>query len=1030
MMPIPSRQLTIYAAQLRKFWARSDLPCRKRAETSLHMKSSIRLPGNEISIVSFLTFVQNQGLMRRLRRLALHQLLLFGNVVLLLLGSFCPVSAQQPAYFKLGAEQFEGVQIYDMIQDLESNYWFATDEGLVKHDGYRFEQVSCKEMAGQSVFGFVMNAKGIIFCHTLNHQIIKIERGVCDVFYEFLEDERSADIHLFTTPDNALLAVAKKALLFGSDGSLYRAPGRYYFGAPFRTPSGRIISHLSGQDSLLEVVDGSIRHVPMQNLGGKLPTVLGFFQIDGKCYAVQSAPKICYSFDEVHDRLAPLAAQPFVSSAEHLRYYNENNQLWVAGPAGGVRAWSKPSQATLTDTLFRDELISNVFQDHEGNLLLSTFNNGVIVVPDVDLMDVVQPPSGHRVVGLRQDDRLGILLGTTNGQLLSVKGNKFTVLSDAGMKPLESIHAWPKHPLVIFDDGQVKAYNKSTQAVEVLISTSLKDAAVLNEKTLYLATNIGLVKLEWDGGRQFQSTYLKSLALRCYAVEVEPTTGACYIATSDGLKCLFPDGRLVDVTYHGDRIFALDLAYQSGLIYASTQTHGLLSLMEGSVFEHYQPTIAGQPLRLSRIAFHDGKLYATSSAGFVGFGANGRATNLLNQGNGFNTKKVINFAFDRDWLWLAHSKGVQKVLFDAQTQQYDPPTVSLHSLVVNDSMEVHLPTAGKFNSSQRKFRFEFHSPTLRHRDNIVYHYTLRGYEDTWSTAPYRDNTVTYNALGPGSYVFLVKAENQGKFSEIAAYSFSISAPFYSKWWFIVLAGLSMLLAVTLIYRRQLNAQRRKANILNELNASKLTAIQSQMNPHFIFNALNSIQDLVLKGDVENSYSYITTFSNLVRSTLDYSDKDFIDFEQEIKLLELYLALEKLRFKQALTYKIDYDDLEDDFQVPPLLVQPFVENALVHGLLHKEGEKRLTIRFVIAPDKPEVLVCTVEDNGVGRARAKAIQERQRSDHESFSGKAIRNRFDILSDVFQGEFGYLYEDLMQDGKSTGTRVTLHIPVRRRF
>jgi LytS/YehU family sensor histidine kinase len=198
-----------------------------------------------------------------------------------------------------------------------------------------------------------------------------------------------------------------------------------------------------------------------------------------------------------------------------------------------------------------------------------------------------------------------------------------------------------------------------------------------------------------------------------------------------------------------------------------------------------------------------------------------------------------------------------------------------------------------------------------------------------------------------------------------------------------------------------------------------------MNPHFIFNSLNSVQDLILKGDVEHSYTYITTFSNLVRRTLNYSEKDFIDFEQEIKLLELYLSLEKLRFKKDFNYEIIYKDIED-IMLPPLLVQPFIENALVHGLLHKDGAKNLKITFELK----ELLICTVEDNGVGREKAKAIKLRQRSEHESFSGRAIKKRFEILSNVFDGAFGYEYEDLYENDEGIGTKVTLMIPVKHKF
>ncbi|HCA82175.1 MAG TPA: sensor histidine kinase, partial [Flavobacteriales bacterium] len=183
--------------------------------------------------------------------------------------------------------------------------------------------------------------------------------------------------------------------------------------------------------------------------------------------------------------------------------------------------------------------------------------------------------------------------------------------------------------------------------------------------------------------------------------------------------------------------------------------------------------------------------------------------------------------------------------------------------------------------------------------------------------------------------------------------------------------------------------------------------------------------LILKGDVEHSYSYITTFSNLVRKTLNYSEKDFIDFEEDLQLLELYLSLEKLRFKKDFSYSIDHNDIED-ILIPPMLIQPFVENALIHGLLHKEGEKKLSLKFELK----DVLICEITDNGIGREASMALQKRQRAGHESFAGKAIRNRFEILSEIFDGEFDYRHEDLTENELATGTRVILRIPIKHKY
>ncbi len=124
----------------------------------------------------------------------------------------------------------------------------------------------------------------------------------------------------------------------------------------------------------------------------------------------------------------------------------------------------------------------------------------------------------------------------------------------------------------------------------------------------------------------------------------------------------------------------------------------------------------------------------------------------------------------------------------------------------------------------------------------------------------------------------------------------------------------------------------------ELIAINLTALRSQMNPHFIFNALNSIQDLVLKEDTEASYDSIVLFAELIRNTLNYSNQDFISIEKELDFLKVYLQLEKLRFGSDFNYTISFNSTEN-IDVPSLLIQPFIENALVHGLMHKDGKKK-------------------------------------------------------------------------------------------
>lgn len=212
---------------------------------------------------------------------------------------------------------------------------------------------------------------------------------------------------------------------------------------------------------------------------------------------------------------------------------------------------------------------------------------------------------------------------------------------------------------------------------------------------------------------------------------------------------------------------------------------------------------------------------------------------------------------------------------------------------------------------------------------------------------------------------------------------------------------------------------------NELAISNLKALKSQMNPHFIFNLLNSIQALVVKGDIKSSYIYMEKFAILVRQTLNFSDLDLVDLEDEIELLNIYLELEKLRFSEDFEFQIVDNDIEG-IEIPPILIQPFIENALVHGLLHKEGKKTLKIEFQLK-DK---LICIIEDNGIGREEARALKARQGSKFQSFSTKSIEKRFKILNESYKDKFGFEYKDVYENNILTGTRVNLYIPFKRIF
>ena len=297
------------------------------------------------------------------------------------------------------------------------------------------------------------------------------------------------------------------------------------------------------------------------------------------------------------------------------------------------------------------------------------------------------------------------------------------------------------------------------------------------------------------------------------------------------------------------------------------------------------------------------------------------------------------------------------------------------------------------------------------------------------------NSVKYNSLPTGNYTFEVQPilDKKTTISTTKLMTFKIENPFWKTGWFIF-GSFGLIFGFTIWYfkrniklrEKERLAELEKISLERELIAINLTALRSQMNPHFIFNALNSIQDLILKQDTEASYDYIVMFAELVRNTLSYSNQDFISIEKELDFLKVYLTLEKLRFGDVFNYTIDFNETES-IEVPSLLIQPFIENALVHGLMHKSGDKKLYIAFRI---EHKVLKCIIIDNGIGREKASEIANRQGNHHQSFALQAIQKRLEIFNKQSNEHVGYIIEDVYNNNTSTGTKVILTMPYKTRF
>ena len=313
------------------------------------------------------------------------------------------------------------------------------------------------------------------------------------------------------------------------------------------------------------------------------------------------------------------------------------------------------------------------------------------------------------------------------------------------------------------------------------------------------------------------------------------------------------------------------------------------------------------------------------------------------------------------------------------------------------------------------------------QDNNQFFYRMKGLNENWTNAG-NSNFANYTSLPPANYVFELRSANSdGKWCEgITSLSFNIYPPWWQTWWFRMLVFMLLVGVVTYFVRRRIKLISKEANLKQKIAETEMKALRAQMNPHFIFNSLNSIREMILNNENKEASHFLSKFAHLIRITLDQTGQSFISLRNTIDYLQRYVEMEQVRNAEFTCRILAEDELDlDETELPPMLIQPFVENAIWHGVTSNEKNINITIDFKKENDQ---LACIISDNGIGIDQSMKNKIDGNELHHSVGIENIYSRLRLLDEKHALKSTLSIQDKKTLGKPAehGTIVTLKIPL----
>ncbi|MEO1626518.1 MAG: histidine kinase [Bacteroidota bacterium] len=951
--------------------------------------------------------------------------------------------AQQPVTIDLNeTEDLPDVEFYDIIEDKGGFIWLAASNGLYRFDGKEFKKYTHPDQKGLSIFDLNLDKDGRIWCNNLAGQLLyaqgdslhlfkdigpEIDHHLIDIIlqgeylYAFSLLE-IVSVHLRTKESKTIFApkdrvgapsVIANKLRFNCGDTLYTIR------------KDQVVALQSG-----EVVKGGIQEETKDAYvfgGGAYLFLLKYFGY----YSL-------YKIDIRQKKFVPIPIPEVLEGLQIVCVQSKEDKYWFSTLKGVFVFTFQNGAFQLKAHYLGDHFISKSFTDSQGNHWLTTLDNGIFVMPNIHLTEIDLPKSVNKISQLVKISDSSVVMGTAKGELHRYdqqtgqihqlpQVSKEQVLYISPLLESQSFIAAYAEDAFLYKDDTAQPLGEYSTLVVKSISALPGDRILLGNYSSARIARRNKTSLQYEEekflrGKRVRNTFYDSAYQDKYVGYID--------------QLIRYDSNLVakEIQFRSKPIFTIDMGSTiDGTIWIASANKGLLGLRRDSIV--YQYTLENG--LLSNTLFHlttDSQcVWLATDKGIQKINPQSGTIQSLTKSDGMPSYHVSGMAILGNDLLFATNKGLFSLGKNQLSSKSSFPSIYFTGVAINNRDTSILPSY-QLPYHKNNLDISFFSNGFQSDESIAYQYRLKSTtNEKWKQLPMGISNIQFNSLSPGSYRFEVQAVNpkQGTQSKSIAIDIRILKPYWRQLWFQLSIGGLVALLLSLIIGQQMKVREEKQRILfkqleqeKALISANLESLRSQMNPHFIFNALTAIQEYIMMNEKILASEYLVKFSRLIRMYLEHSQEDMIPIAREIEALRLYLALEKERFENSIDIQLDIDPQLDltAHTIPSLLIQPYVENAIKHGLLHRLDKRSLLIQFT---KREDAILCTVRDNGVGRKRAMEIQRSRNPKHVSFATSANQVRLSLINQNSEPPIVVDVQDLYEQGNAAGTQVNITIP-----